>query len=377
MQTRTSLVAALVATAGLSSIALGAVHAESADTSSHSAAGALPTTAPVPPTCTCPPQPTAQPTVPQPTGPLPPTTGPGAPTGPTVPAVPSGAVTTTALQGVPTTAPGGVAPVAGSALPADASLEQLQAAIEPMFGPTTDVMAEFAIFGVTPPAGVPTPAGAEIDTFKFALDSIADPEDAYYRGIAVITSTQPAAELVTLYQTGLVAAGFTQTGDSVEQTDSGRQIRWLEYTLPGSTHFMAEFAVGIVDDDVDFVQIEWSDGVVNGAALAAPFTSWTGLPLVDQAVLLEDAEIGNFLAYDTNVTVSTGYRVPIEYAQLESQFLAALPSTPYTLDAESSQAGDWAALTGGPFGDMTVYFTEGYVEGTSELNVDAYYERQP
>ena len=242
------------------------------------------------------------------------------------------------------------------------------------FRDTYVVMAEFAIFGITPPAGVPTPTGAEVDSFDFTLDSLADAEAAYYRATAVITSTQPAADLMTLYQTALPAAGFTQTGDSVESTDSGRQIRWLEFDMPNTTHFMADFAVGIIDGDVDFVQIEWSDGA--DAALGAPFTSWTGLPLVDQTAIIEDASIGNYLAFETQVHLTTGYRVPVEYAQLESQFLAALAGTPYTVDADASQPGSWATLAGAPFEDLTVHFTEGYVAGTSELNVNSYYDRQ-
>lgn len=363
MHTRRTFVAALFATAGLSSVALGAANADSSSVP--------PPTVPVPPTCTCPPQPTTAQS-PSSSEPL------SAPTTAAIAAPVTTAPGVTDLTGAvpvtPTTSPVGQAPVAGSALPANASLEQLQQAVEPMFGPTTDVMAEFAIFGITPPAGVPTPTGAEVDSFDFTLDSLADVEAAYYRATAVITSTQPAADLVTLYQTALPAAGFTQTGDSVESTDSGRQIRWLEFDMPNTTHFMAEFAVGIIDDDVDFVQIEWSDGAV--AALGAPFTSWTGLPLVDQTAIIEDASIGNHLAFETQVHLTTGYRVPVEYAQLESQFLTALAGTPYTVDAEASQPGSWATLAGAPFEDLTVHFTEGYVAGTSELNVDSYYDRQ-
>ncbi|MDQ3544665.1 MAG: hypothetical protein M3431_12495 [Actinomycetota bacterium] len=134
---------------------------------------------------------------------------------------PTGAVPVT-----PTTSPVGQAPVAGSALPANASLEQLQQAVEPMFGPTTDVMAEFAIFGITPPAGVPTPAGAAVDRFAFHLEALADADAASYRATAVLTSTQPAADLVTLYQTALPAAGYMLTKDSVEATRGGSSAGW-------------------------------------------------------------------------------------------------------------------------------------------------------
>ena len=243
-----------------------------------------------------------------------------------------------------------------------------------MFGPTTDVMAEFAIFGITPPAGVPTPAGAAVDRFAFHLEALANADAASYRATAVLTSTQPAADLVTLYQTALPAAGYMLTKDSVEATDSGRQVRRLEFDMPNSTHVMADFTVGIIDDDVDLVQIEWSDGVV--AALGAPFTSWTALPLVDQTAVVEGASIGNVYTFETQVHLTTGYRVPVDYAQVESQFLAALAGTPYTVDPEASEPGSWATLAGGPFEDLTVRFPDVSDAGSSVLIVDAYYDRQ-
>jgi hypothetical protein len=262
---------------------------------------------------------------------------------------------------------------AGAGLPANATLDQLVAAVQPMFGPTTDVMAEFAIFGVTPPAGVPTPAGAEIAEFLVNFDDLARPEDAFYRGVVLLTSTQPAADMVTLYQTELIAAGYTQTGDSVENTDSGRQIRWLEYQIPNATHSMSEFAVGVVDDDVDFVQIEWYDGLdaATVASATAAFSSYTSLPLVDQAALIEDATIGNFISGD-RLQVDAGYRVPGLAADVEAQFLSGLGGGPYTVDQEASEPGSWATLEGGGFDDITVHFTEGYVDNTTTLNVNSY-----
>jgi hypothetical protein len=355
MRTRTSLGAALFAVLGTALVTTGAAGAGSE--------AAPTTTVPAPPpTCTCPPATTTAPA-----SSVVPTTAAAAPT--------------TAAGGAPTTAAGGVTTVAGTpapalagaGLPANATLDQLVASIQPMFGPTTDVMGEFAIFGVTPPVGVPTPAGAAIEEFQLGYDDLADPEDAYYRGVVVLTSTQPAADMVTLYQTGLIAAGYTQTGDSVENTDSGRQVRWLEYQIPNSTHYMSEFAVGIVDDDVDFVQIEWYDGLdaATVASASAAFSSYTSLPLVDQADPIEDATIGNFISGD-RLQIDAGYRVPGLAADVEAQFIAGLTGGPYTVDQDASEPGSWATLEGGGFDDMTVHFTEGYIDNTTTLNINAY-----
>jgi hypothetical protein len=356
MRTRTSLGAALFAVLGTAVVATGTAGAgtEAAPT----------TTVPAPPpTCTCPPATTA------------------APASSAVPTTAAAAAPTTAAAGAttaaPTTVAGGATTVAatatpGAGLPANATLDQLVAAIQPMFGPTTDSMGEFAIFGVTPPAGVPTPAGAEVVEFQMSFDDLAD-DEPFYRGVLVLTATQPAADMVTLYQTELVAAGYTQSGDSVENTDSGRQIRWLDYQMPDATHYMSELSIGVVDDDVDFVQIEWYDGLDAAAAdsARAAFTSWTSLPLVGQAELIEDANISNFISGD-RLQIDTGYRVPGLAADVEAQFLAGLEGGPYTLDQEASEAGSWASLDGGGFDDLTVHFTEGYVENTTTLNVNSY-----
>jgi hypothetical protein len=356
MRTRTSIGAALFAVLGTAVVATGAAGAGSE--------AAPTTTVPAPPpTCTCPPATTAAPA-----SSAVPTTAAAAPT--TAAAGATSAVPTTAA-GAATTVAGTTAP-AGAGLPANATLDQLVAAIQPMFGPTTDSMAEFAIFGVTPPTGVPTPAGAEVLEFQMQFDDLADDEPFYY-GVLLLTSTQPAADMVTLYQTELVAAGFTQTGDSVENTDSGRQIRWLEYDIPGATHYMSEFSVGIVDDDVDFVQIQWYDGLDAAAADSArtAFTSWTSLPLVDQAELIEDANISNYISGE-RLQIDTGYRVPGLATDVEAQFLAGLAGGPYTVDPEFSEPGRYATLDGGGFDDLTVHFTEGYVENTTTLNVNSY-----
>lgn len=332
-----------------------------------------PTTPPAaPPTCTCPPATTAAAAAPT-------TAGADPAAAPTTAAAPTSAAAapTTAAGGAPTTAAGGAttgaAPAAaGTGFPANATVDQIVQHIQPVFGPTTDVMGEFAIFGVTPPAGVPTPAGADVQEFHLDLDDLAD-EEPFYRGVLVFTSTQPAAEMITLFQTEMVAAGYTQTGDSVENTDSGRQIRWLDYDMPNETHSMADLSIAVIDDDVDFVQIEWYDGLPAAAAdsARAAFTSWTSLPLVDQAELIEDVTVANYISGD-RLQIETGYRLPIPHDQVEAQFLAGLEGGPYTVDQDMSEPGSYATLVGEPFDDLTVHFTEGYIENTTTLNVHSY-----
>lgn len=325
--------------------------------------GAAPTsTVPAPPpTCTCP---TAT-TVAAGATTLVATTAAAPATAPVAATTAPVAATTTAAG--PTTAPAAV-PAAG--LPADATLEQLQQAVLPILGPSTDVMGEFAVFGVTPPPGVPTPAGAVVEEFKFSPTDI-DTDDRFYSGVLRLAVTQPAADVVVLYQTTLIASGYTQTGDSVDNTAMGQQIRRLSYDLPAATHFMSELTVSIIDHDVDYVEIEWTDSI--DASIGAAFTSWTGLPLVDQAVAIEDLSIGNFISGD-GMNIETDYLVPIAFAGFEQQLIAGLAGTPYTVDTEMSVPGEYLVLDGGPFDDLTVDFLQSSLDpAITVVSVDAQY----
>ena len=109
------------------------------------------------------------------------------------------------------------------------------------------------------------------------------------------------------------------------------------------------------------------------ASATAAFSSYTSLPLVDQTLQIEDATIANFISGD-RLQINTGYRVPGLAADVEAQFLAALAGGPYTVDQEASEPGSWASLDGGGFADLTVHFTEGYVENTTTLNINSYVE---
>lgn len=343
---RTRLVASLCVAAGFSVAGAGPVGA--------SLDAAPSTTVPAPPpTCTCPPATAAAPS-------SSPTTAAGAAT--------TGAPTTVA--GVATSVAATPGPAA-TELPANATLEQLQQAVLPILGPTTDMMGEFAIFGVTPPAGVPTPAGAVIEEFQFVPTDI-DTDHRQYRGVLRLSSTQPAAELVSLYQTKLVEAGYTQTSDSVDNTDVGQQIRRLTYDIPGATDSISELTVTVIDHDVDALEIEWWEAI--DASIGSAFASWTGLPLVDQAVGIEDALIGNYISGD-RVNLETDYQVPIAFAGFEQQLVAGLAGTPYTVDAEMSEPGSYVVLEGGPFVDLTVHFLQSSLDpAITIVNVRAQYE---
>jgi hypothetical protein len=101
------------------------------------------------------------------------------------------------------------------------------------------------------------------------------------------------------------------------------------------------------------------------------------MPFVDQAVAINGASVGNFLSFGTTARIETDYEMPIAPAELESQFLAAVERTPYTVNAERSSPGSWAVLEGGEFEEITAYFHEGFGEGTSRVIIRARFDMQP
>ncbi len=350
MRTSPIKAAALLATAGLSVAAFGTAHAGDSDSNpglatTTTVAGAV--------------APTAAPT-----------SGAGETTTSAVPvgtsAVPVGGETTVA--GAPTAAP--------SALPPAATVQQFQALLVPMLGPTTDLTGEFASLGFTPPAGIPTPDGTEVDNFYvYYYPDAEDTSYSYYNAQVVFTTAVPAADVVTLYQTQMVAAGYVQTADSVEN-EEGRQVRFLTYDIPNSAYNSAEISVGIVDDDIDFVQLELSDWL--DPTVIQAFSSWpTGLPLLDQATEIDSASLRvDSFGGDYEGSIDTNWKLPIALADLRPQFDAALPSSPYTIDPDYEASPNSVYLLGGEFTSMSIYMGEGYPEGTSYYNVSARFDLQ-
>jgi len=327
VRTPTIKTAALLATAGMSIVALGTAHADDSD-GNPDLASTTTVTAVVPPSA-------------------------AAPTN-------------------VSTAPAATA----ASLPAAMTVPQFQAVLAPFLGPTTDLVGEFATLGVTPPAGVPTPDGAVIDSFfVYYYPDAEDPAASYYNAEVVFTTAVPAAEMVTLFQTQLVAAGYVQTGDSV-QDDDGRQVRFLDYDVPNSTYDSAEVTVGIVDDDLDFAQVEWSDAL--DPAVMEAFSSWpTGLPLIEQATAIDSASLRvDSFSGAYSGSIDTNWKLPIAPADVRAQFDAALPTSPYTIDPDYEASPDSVYLLGGEFTSLSIYMGEGYPEGTTNYNVSARFDLQ-
>lgn len=274
--------------------------------------------------------------------------------------------TTVAGAAAPTT----VAPASGlaGALPPAATMTNFRDAITGMLGPTTDVAGELAPF-VTPLPGIPTPEGADVRDFSlFLFPDSESPEYSYYSASLTFTAAAPAAELVTYYQNGMPAAGFTQTGDSIKNEDQ-RQVRWLTYDVPAPTSQQDEVSVAIVDDpDLDFVQLDVDFGL-DPASLQI-FGGWASdLPLVATAEL-NGATVSTFnFGGDISVSLSTDYDLALPQADAITQFEAGVGQTTYTLDPSSNAADGNFQLTGGDFESIRVYIGEGYPEGTSYLSI--------
>jgi hypothetical protein len=273
----------------------------------------------------------------------------------------------------------GATTVAGSSamLPPNASVEQIQTALIGAFGPTTDVVGELAPFVAATPPGIPTPEGAVVEELSVNYHpDTEDPSFSYYSSTMLFTSTVPAPDLVTFYQSGMPAAGYVQTGDSVQNED-GRQVRLFTYDVPTPTSDQDEVQIIIVDESsttqVDFVQLEIMYGL--DPSVIQIFAGWPGaLPLLDGATL-EDVSMNTFnFGGDVSLTLNNRYNVPVAYADAFTQFEAGLAGTGYTIDPESDPTEGYFDITGGELGEATIFLNEGFPEGTTSMSIDSSFD---
>ena len=270
-----------------------------------------------------------------------------------------------------------VAAAAPGLLPVNASLEQIQAAMIGAFGPTTDIPGELAPFVSTIPAGIPTPEGSEVQELSiYYYPDTEDPGFSYYSSTMLITSSVPAPELVTFFQTGMPAAGYVQTGDSVQNEDN-RQVRFLTYDVPSPISDQDEINVAIIDysssTEVDFVQLEIDYGL--DPAVVQIFGGWPGaLPLIT-GVPVDNVTMSTFnFGGDITLTLNNRYVVPVAPADAFAQFEAGLAGTGYTIDPESDPAEGYFDIVGGELGEATIFLGEGFPEGTTSLSVDSSFD---
>ena len=309
-----------------------------------------------------------------------PTTAAGSPTtaaaGPTTTA--AGAATTAAV-GPTTTAAGAATTVVSAAgvLPANATIEQIQTAVVGVFGPSTDVVGELIPFVASVPPGVPTPDASVVQEFNvFYYPDTEDPSFSYYSATQLLTTDVPAPELITLYQSALPAAGYVQIGDEVRNEDT-RQIRVLTYEMGQPTSDQDELTVIIVDEtsstQTDYVQLEIDYGL--DPAVVQMYSGWpAGMPLIE-GLPVEGADLttSNF-GGDITLRLSNRYSVPIAYTEAFPQFEAGLASTSYTIDPESDPTEGYFDLVGGELQDVTVFMSEGFPEGTTNLSIDTSFD---
>jgi hypothetical protein len=172
------------------------------------------------------------------------------------------------------------------------------------------------------------------------------------------------------------AAGFVQTGDSVQNED-GRQVRFLTYDVPAPTSDNDEVTVAVVDEtsttEVDFVQLEIDYGL--DPATVDIFTGWPGeLPLI-AGVPLDDVTMSTFnFGGDITLNLSNRYTIPLPPADAFAQFEAGLAGTGYVVDPDSDPTEGFFDVLGGPLGEATIYLNEGFPEGTSYLSVDSSFD---
>jgi hypothetical protein len=295
------------------------------------------------------------------------------------PATTAAGATTTAAAAPTTTAAGAATTVAGASamLPPNAPLDQIQAAVIGAFGPTIDVAGELAPFVNAIPPGIPTPEGTVVEELSVNYHpDTEDPSFSYYSSTMLLTSTVPAPDLVTFFQSGLPAAGYIQTGDSVENED-GRQVRRFTYDVPAPTSDQDEVRIFIVDEssttEVDFVQLEIMYGL--DPAVVQIFGGWPGtLPLIDGATL-DDVSMNTFnFGGDISLTLNNHYSVPVAFADAFPQFEAGLAGTGYTIDPDSDPAEGYFDILGGELGEATIFLSEGFPEGTTSMSIDSSFD---
>jgi hypothetical protein len=295
------------------------------------------------------------------------------------PATTAAAPTTAAGAPTTTVAAGAATTVAGTSamLPPNASLDQIQTALIGAFGPTTDVVGELAPFVAAAPPAIPTPEGAVVEDLSINYHpDTEDPSFSYYSSSMLFTSTVPAPDLVTFFQMGMPAAGYIQTGDSVENED-GRQVRRFTYDVPAPTSDQDEVQIIIVDESsttqVDFVQLEIMYGL--DPSVVQIFAGWPGtLPLLEGATL-DDVGMNTFnFGGDISLTLNNRYNVPVPYADAFTQFEAGLAGTGYTIDPESDPTEGYFDITGGELGEATIFLSEGFPEGTTTMSIDSSFD---
>jgi hypothetical protein len=289
-------------------------------------------------------------------------------------AVAGHAATATTTVPVPTstaaTAPTGL-------LPAGATREQIEAAVLGAFGPTADVAAELTPFVDAVPAGIPTPPGAEVQELSvYYYPDPSDPSSSWYSSTQVVTSSMAAPDLVALFQSSLPAAGFVQTGESVENEDD-RSISWLDFDVATPTSAQDQVRVAVVDytaaDQLDFIQLEIDHGL--DPAVTQIYSAWPGaLPLI-AGVPVEEATLTTFnFGGDVTLNLSNSYSIPLAPTEVFTQFEAGLAGSGYSIGPDSDPSAGYFDILGGPLGQLTVFLNEGFQEGTTRLSIDGSFD---
>jgi hypothetical protein len=290
------------------------------------------------------------------------------------------AAPTTTGAGATTTAAGATSTVAAAPtglLPAGATLEQIEAAVLGALGPTADIAAELTPLVNAVPAGIPTPPDADVQEVSvYYYPDTTDVSSSWYSSTLLVTSAMAAPDLLTFFQSGLPAAGFVQTGDSVENEDD-RQIRWLDYDVPAPTSAQDGVRVAIVDytapDEIDFMQLEIDYGL--DPAVTQIYSGWPGaLPLIE-GVPVEDATMTTFnFGGDVTLNLSNSYSIPVAPTDAFTQFEAGLAGTGYSIDPDSDPAEGYFDILGGPLGELTIFLNEGFPEDTTRLSIDGSFD---
>lgn len=264
----------------------------------------------------------------------------------------------------PTTEPPSTEPGRDGALAEAASVDEIVAATETVFGPTDDAVGTMAPF-VGVPGDIPTPKGANV--FDFSVSMYPAENNAYYSAEVYFTADGTPEDLSTFYEAELAAAGYTPTGSS-DDTQGDLEIRRLEFEIPRSRFAANEVAVSVIDGpDTDWVELLVADTLQD--EWLARIDAWPGDVPGGQDPETADARVATAGSGGANLRLEVNYLVPGTEASLTKDVKSALPTELYKLDPATPPSDGVFNVRRQGFESVQLYIGDFGVEGAARLGV--------
>jgi len=235
--------------------------------------------------------------------------------------------TTLAADAAPAAAPAPAAPPAP--LGPGATLDQFEAAITGLVGPTSDVMSSLAVLAPLG-TGIPTPPDAFLAEFDLEVDADYGGQPVVI-GSVTLVHTMPADAAAQLYVDAATAMGLEVWNDATAAASDGGTLREISYTDPSPIAALTMSEVSVYDGaGYDTVEIDFKSPATPEAVQA--FAGWsTAVPMPPGGTITR----GGFGFDGYTGQVFTDYSYPVaDPAALRPQVEAGFPANGFTLDAD-------------------------------------------